>query len=275
MRGDGGDSSLLQIVCDCSVRVRHPVGQRIIVCVRKRPLTLKECKRGVEDVVTAPSEQCVNVSERKESVDLRHYILQVHYTSVSMDWNPLLTGIKQPCSFQVFFRFPHSLFCAAQVLLWPSFWRALLQWGGVPKDGVSSCAAHAQRVRQNKFMSNTVVEMYSHFWKLLPLVVVVFFLLSVFLSNVFTNLCCTHVHPQRQRHLLCIWPNRCREDLHDVGFLSWETGLVHAGSAGYFCSYLYHTDPLTIAGVRQFLWNLLWSAVWPVKPQEKVCLFAF
>lgn len=99
-----------RFVCDCSVRVRQPVGQRISVCVRKRPLTLKECKRGVEDVVTAPSEHCVNVSERKESVDLRHYILQVHYTSASMDGNPLLPGIKQPCSFQVFCSFP-SLSC--------------------------------------------------------------------------------------------------------------------------------------------------------------------
>lgn len=81
---------MLQVVCDCSVRVGQPVGQRIMVCVRKRPLTPKECKGGVEDVVTVPSEQCVNVSERKESVDLRNYILQVY----SMYRIPVSTGIK-------------------------------------------------------------------------------------------------------------------------------------------------------------------------------------
>lgn len=61
-------------LCVCC---RQPVGQRIVVCVRKRPLTLAECKRGEEDVVTALNEQCVNVNESKEAVDLSQYILQV------------------------------------------------------------------------------------------------------------------------------------------------------------------------------------------------------
>lgn len=80
------------------MRVGQPVGQRIMVCVRKRPLTLKEYNSGVEDVVTVPSENCVNVNERKESLDLRHYILQVHCTTMLMYSNPLLTEIKKPLS---------------------------------------------------------------------------------------------------------------------------------------------------------------------------------
>ncbi|XP_061585215.1 kinesin-like protein KIF24 [Cololabis saira] len=51
-------------------------GQRISVCVRKRPLTCGECKRGEANVVTTPGGECVIVHESKETVDLTHYILQ-------------------------------------------------------------------------------------------------------------------------------------------------------------------------------------------------------
>nr|XP_015828171.2 kinesin-like protein K39 isoform X2 [Nothobranchius furzeri]XP_015828173.2 kinesin-like protein K39 isoform X2 [Nothobranchius furzeri]XP_015828174.2 kinesin-like protein K39 isoform X2 [Nothobranchius furzeri] len=52
-------------------------GQRIRVCVRKRPLTRAECRRGQADVVTTtPGEDCVIVRESKEAVDLSEYILQ-------------------------------------------------------------------------------------------------------------------------------------------------------------------------------------------------------
>ncbi|XP_051923764.1 uncharacterized protein LOC127602009 isoform X2 [Hippocampus zosterae] len=51
-------------------------GPRIIVCVRKRPLTHAERRKGQTDVVITPSEQCVIVEEGKEAVDLTQYILQ-------------------------------------------------------------------------------------------------------------------------------------------------------------------------------------------------------
>ncbi|XP_035495202.1 uncharacterized protein LOC118313666 isoform X1 [Scophthalmus maximus] len=50
--------------------------QRIIVCVRKRPLTRAERRRGEADVVTASGAECVIVHEGKEAVDLTQYILQ-------------------------------------------------------------------------------------------------------------------------------------------------------------------------------------------------------
>lgn len=57
---------------------RHGEGQRISVCVRKRPLTRAECKRGEVDVVTTKSGECMAVvHESKEAVDLTEYILQV------------------------------------------------------------------------------------------------------------------------------------------------------------------------------------------------------
>ncbi|XP_049907216.1 uncharacterized protein LOC126394445 [Epinephelus moara] len=55
---------------------KQPEGQRITVCVRKRPLTRTECRRGEADVVTTPSGECVIVHEGKEAVDLTQYILQ-------------------------------------------------------------------------------------------------------------------------------------------------------------------------------------------------------
>ncbi|TKS78641.1 Kinesin-like protein KIF24 [Collichthys lucidus] len=55
---------------------RQPDGQRISVCVRKRPLTHAECRRGESDVVTTLSGECVTVHESKEAVDLTQYILQ-------------------------------------------------------------------------------------------------------------------------------------------------------------------------------------------------------
>lgn len=57
------------------------MGQRISVCVRKRPLTRRECRRGETDVVTTLSGECVIVHESKEAVDLTQYILQVDIIS--------------------------------------------------------------------------------------------------------------------------------------------------------------------------------------------------
>ncbi|KAM6931380.1 kinesin-like protein KIF24 [Xenentodon cancila] len=51
-------------------------GPQISVCVRKRPLTCAECRRGEADVVTTPGGEGVIVHESKETVDLTHYILQ-------------------------------------------------------------------------------------------------------------------------------------------------------------------------------------------------------
>ncbi|XP_040897283.1 uncharacterized protein LOC121184013 [Toxotes jaculatrix] len=50
--------------------------QRISVCVRKRPLTRAESRRGEVDVVTTSGGECVVVHESKEAVDLTQYILQ-------------------------------------------------------------------------------------------------------------------------------------------------------------------------------------------------------
>ncbi|KAK2837212.1 hypothetical protein Q5P01_014424 [Channa striata] len=50
--------------------------QRIIVCVRKRPLTHADSRKGETDVVTTLGAECVIVNESKEAVDLTHYILQ-------------------------------------------------------------------------------------------------------------------------------------------------------------------------------------------------------
>ncbi|XP_028269774.1 kinesin-like protein KIN-14L [Parambassis ranga] len=50
--------------------------QRISVCVRKRPLTCAESRRGEVDAVTTSGGDCVIVHESKEAVDLKQYILQ-------------------------------------------------------------------------------------------------------------------------------------------------------------------------------------------------------
>ncbi|XP_035022862.2 uncharacterized protein LOC118115664 isoform X2 [Hippoglossus stenolepis] len=50
--------------------------QRISVCVRKRPLTCAQSRRGEADVVTTSGGECVIVHESKEAVDLTQYILQ-------------------------------------------------------------------------------------------------------------------------------------------------------------------------------------------------------
>uniref|UniRef100_A0A8C7I2Z7 Kinesin-like protein n=1 Tax=Oncorhynchus kisutch TaxID=8019 RepID=A0A8C7I2Z7_ONCKI len=56
---------------------RRTIGeQRISVCVRKRPLTNAENRRGEADVVTAHDGDSVVVHESKEAVDLTQYILQ-------------------------------------------------------------------------------------------------------------------------------------------------------------------------------------------------------
>ncbi|XP_056275216.1 uncharacterized protein LOC130196855 isoform X2 [Pseudoliparis swirei] len=55
---------------------KQPGGQRISVCLRKRPLMHTECRRGEADVVTTPSGECVIVHESKEAVDLSQYTLQ-------------------------------------------------------------------------------------------------------------------------------------------------------------------------------------------------------
>ncbi|XP_051806878.1 kinesin-like protein KIF24 [Acanthochromis polyacanthus] len=59
-----------------AVNKKHTGKQRISVCVRKRPLTRAESRRGEADVVTTPGGECVTVHESKESVDLTQYILQ-------------------------------------------------------------------------------------------------------------------------------------------------------------------------------------------------------
>ncbi|KAM4054083.1 kinesin-like protein KIF24 isoform 1-T3 [Anomaloglossus baeobatrachus] len=49
---------------------------KIRVCVRKRPLGLREERRGEVSVVTAEDKETITIYERKEAVNLKEYILQ-------------------------------------------------------------------------------------------------------------------------------------------------------------------------------------------------------
>lgn len=62
-----------EVVCS-----RQAMKPRICVCVRKRPLTYTESRRGEVDVVSTLDGECVIVHEGKEAVDLTQYILQVY-----------------------------------------------------------------------------------------------------------------------------------------------------------------------------------------------------
>ncbi|KAL4623186.1 kinesin-like protein KIF24 [Arapaima gigas] len=62
-----------------STRAARGVGvdlERIRVCVRKRPLSRSEERRGDTDVVVAQNRECVMICEKKEAVDLSQYVLQ-------------------------------------------------------------------------------------------------------------------------------------------------------------------------------------------------------
>ncbi|NWT99963.1 KIF24 protein, partial [Urocynchramus pylzowi] len=50
--------------------------ERIRVCVRKRPLCLREERRGESNIITVKNKETLLVHERKEAVDLTQYILQ-------------------------------------------------------------------------------------------------------------------------------------------------------------------------------------------------------
>uniref|UniRef100_A0A1B8XUW7 SAM domain-containing protein n=1 Tax=Xenopus tropicalis TaxID=8364 RepID=A0A1B8XUW7_XENTR len=52
---------------------------RIRVCVRKRPLSSREERRGEVNVVSAEEKGTITIYERKEAVNLKEYILQVQY----------------------------------------------------------------------------------------------------------------------------------------------------------------------------------------------------
>ena len=51
--------------------------EKIRVCVRKRPLGLKEERRGELNVVTVEDRDTLLLHEKKEAVDLTQYVLQV------------------------------------------------------------------------------------------------------------------------------------------------------------------------------------------------------
>uniref|UniRef100_A0A671EA11 Kinesin family member 24 n=1 Tax=Rhinolophus ferrumequinum TaxID=59479 RepID=A0A671EA11_RHIFE len=51
--------------------------EKIRVCVRKRPLGMKEIRRGEINIITIEDEETLLVHEKKEAVDLTQYILQV------------------------------------------------------------------------------------------------------------------------------------------------------------------------------------------------------
>lgn len=51
--------------------------EKIRVCVRKRPLGMKEVRRGEINIITIEDKETLLVHEKKEAVDLTQYILQV------------------------------------------------------------------------------------------------------------------------------------------------------------------------------------------------------
>lgn len=51
--------------------------EKIRVCVRKRPLGVREVRRGEVNVITVEDKETLLVHEKKEAVDLTQYILQV------------------------------------------------------------------------------------------------------------------------------------------------------------------------------------------------------
>lgn len=53
--------------------------EKIRVCVRKRPLGMREVHRGEINIITVEDKETLLVHEKKEAVDLTQYILQVKY----------------------------------------------------------------------------------------------------------------------------------------------------------------------------------------------------
>lgn len=53
--------------------------EKIRVCVRKRPLGIREVRRGEINIITVEDKETLLVHEKKEAVDLTQYILQVRY----------------------------------------------------------------------------------------------------------------------------------------------------------------------------------------------------
>lgn len=51
--------------------------EKIRVCVRKRPLGVREVRRGEINIITVEDKETLLVHEKKEAVDLTQYILQV------------------------------------------------------------------------------------------------------------------------------------------------------------------------------------------------------
>lgn len=47
------------------------------MCVRKRPLCLREQRRGEVNIITVKDKETLLLHEKKEAVDLTQYILQV------------------------------------------------------------------------------------------------------------------------------------------------------------------------------------------------------
>lgn len=56
--------------------------EKIHVCVRKRPLGVREVRRGEVDVAKVEEGKSVLVCENKEAVDLTHYLQQVGFQKI-------------------------------------------------------------------------------------------------------------------------------------------------------------------------------------------------
>jgi kinesin family protein 2/24 len=56
--------------------------EKIRVCVRKRPLGIREARRGEINIITVEDQGTLLLHEKKEAVDLTQYILQVRFSFV-------------------------------------------------------------------------------------------------------------------------------------------------------------------------------------------------
>ncbi|KAB1252129.1 Kinesin-like protein KIF24 [Camelus dromedarius] len=71
--------------------------EKIRVCVRKRPLCMRELRRGEMNIITVEDRETLLVHEKKEAVDLTQYILQTGagktYTMIGTHQNPGLYAL--------------------------------------------------------------------------------------------------------------------------------------------------------------------------------------
>lgn len=66
------------------------------MCVRKRPLGLREERRGEVNIITVKDKETLLLHEKKEAVDLTQYILQVTCSTCSLClWATCVMGLSR------------------------------------------------------------------------------------------------------------------------------------------------------------------------------------